>query len=412
MRRRQFLKLLGLSGGAAAASGVAVQVAKAASGARIASNPAAVGVLHDSTLCIGCRRCEEACARVNNRPAPSRPFDDLSVLDKKRRTSVASYTVVNKYPAQANAKPVFRKQQCNHCQEPACASACFVKAFIKNPDGSVTYDPSLCVGCRYCMIACPFNVPAYDYDKVLNPLVHKCTLCAPRLKEGRQPGCSESCPTGALLFGRRHELLLLAKDRIAKEPGRYVNHIYGEREMGGTSWLYLSPVPHKNLGQPELGTASAPELTAGALASVPMVAGLWPVLLTGAYAISKRKEKVSQEEREAAVTQALAEAKDKADAALKTALAKAEKDKDGALAKAAKEQETALAAAAAAAKEEAEKALEEQRAALTAELTVELAAKAKPKAAPKTASKTAGDAKAAKKPAPKKSTPKKPGEDA
>lgn len=402
MQRRQFLKLLGLTGGAAALSGTAagVGVAQAASAARIAPSPAAVGVLHDSSLCIGCRRCEEACAQVNNRPAPPTPFDDLSVLDKKRRPSVDSYTVVNRYAPEPAPRPVYRKQQCNHCQEPACASACFVKAFTKNPDGSVTYDPSLCVGCRYCMIACPFNVPAYDYNKVINPLVHKCTLCAPRLKEGKEPGCVESCPTGALLFGKRHELLLLAKDRIAREPGRYVNHIYGEREMGGTNWLYLSPVPHKDLGQPELATTSAPELTAGALASVPMVAGLWPVLLTGAYAISKRKEKVAAEERETAVAKALTEAKDKADAALKTALGKAEKEKENALAKAAKEQETALAAELAKAREEAAKELEEKISAMTP--------KAKPAKAPKTDAKPAG----VKKAAPKVKSSKKSEEDA
>lgn len=358
MQRRHFLKLLGLASGTAILGEAAANAgtAQAASGSRIAPNPAAVGVLHDSGLCIGCRRCEEACARVNDRPPPPEPFSDLSVLDRKRRPSVAGYTVVNKYMPENVSKPVFRKQQCNHCLEPACASACFVKAFIKNPDGSVTYNPRLCVGCRYCMIACPFNVPAYDYHNVLNPLVHKCTLCAPRLVQGKEPACVESCPTGALLFAKRHDLLLLARNRIAREAGRYVDHIYGEREMGGTSWLYISPVPHADLGQPGLAAASAPELTAGALASVPMVAGLWPVLLTGAYAISNRKEKIAREEQDAAVGQALAEARDKADADLKTALAKA-----------AKQQEAVLAAEVAKARKEAAAEAEEQLRALMPE---------------------------------------------
>ncbi len=339
MHRRDFLKFVGLTGGAATLA--ATGVARAASGAGVAPNPAAIGVLHDSTLCIGCRRCEAACAEVNARPAPKAPFDDLSVLDKKRRTTVDSYTVVNKY-LPGTARPVFRKQQCNHCQEPACASACFVKAFRKNADGSVAYDPSLCVGCRYCMIACPFNVPTYDYNKVLAPLVHKCTLCEPRLAQGKRPGCVDACPVDSLLFGRRLDLLQIAKDRIAKNPGRYVNHIYGESEMGGTSWLYLSPVPHEQLGQPVLGKTSVPELTAGALGSVPMVAGLWPVLLTGAYAISKRKEKVSAEEQRDAVNAAVAETEAKAAKALESALAKAGKDRDAALAKVQTEQEAAL----------------------------------------------------------------------
>ncbi|MDL2210604.1 hypothetical protein LJC26_07370, partial [Desulfovibrio sp. OttesenSCG-928-O18] len=141
MHRRNFLKLLGLSGGAAAVTGTGI--ARAASTAQVTPNKEAVGVLHDSTLCIGCRRCEEACAVVNKRPAPEKPFTDPSVLEAKRRTTNDSYTVINKYMPEGASRPVFRKQQCNHCQEPACASACFVKAFVQNPDGSVTYNPSL-----------------------------------------------------------------------------------------------------------------------------------------------------------------------------------------------------------------------------------------------------------------------------
>ena len=382
MRRRNFLKLLGLSGGAAVASTTALRsVAKAATSTSIAPNPAAIGVLHDSTLCIGCRRCEAACALVNNRPAPKVPFEDLSVLATKRRTTVDSYTVVNKYQPESAPKPVFRKIQCNHCQEPACASACFVKAFVKNPDGSVTYDPSLCVGCRYCMIACPFNIPSYDYNKVINPLVHKCTLCEPRLLEGKLPGCVETCPTGALLFGKRTDLLQIAHERIAKTPGKYVDHIYGETEMGGTNWLYLSPVPHQELGQPVLCSTSVPELTSGALGSVPMIAGLWPVLLGGAYAITKRKEKVAAEEQAEAVAEAVKSAEKKAEADKQTALAKAQKDKENALAAAAKEKDAALAAR----EKELTAAVEAARAEAEAKMAEAEAAAKQAQAASKTA---------------------------
>lgn len=380
MHRRNFLKLLGLSGGAAAIAGTGI--AKAASTAPVRPNNEAVGVLHDSTLCIGCRRCEEACAIVNNRPAPEKPFSDLAILDAKRRTTNNSYTVVNKYTPGGAASPVFRKQQCNHCLEPACASACFVKAFIQNPDGSVTYDPSLCVGCRYCMIACPFNIPAYDYNKVWNPLVHKCTLCEPRLLEGKLPGCVEACPTGALLFGKREELLRQARLRIAKAPDRYVNHIYGEREAGGTNWLYLSPVPHAALGQPDVGTTSVPELTAGALGAVPMIAGLWPVFLGGAYAISKRREKLAAEERSEAVNAAVKAAEAKAASAIETALAKAEKEKETAIANAAKAREAAMAAK----DEEAAAALAKIR----EEADARIAKAGKPAAKSKAAAGTAG----------------------
>ncbi len=353
MNRRKFLQLLGITGGAATPVSMGARKAVAASGARVEPDRNAVGVLHDSTLCIGCRRCEAACARVNNLPPP-KDLGDAAVFDAKRRPEVDAYTVVNRYDRNAG-KPIFRKMQCNHCLEPACASACFVRAFKKTPEGPVVYDPSLCVGCRYCMIACPFTIPAYDYHKVLNPLVHKCTLCAPRLAEGKLPGCVEICPTGALVFGKRTELLDLARERIRKTPGLYEDHIYGETEVGGTSWLYLSPVPHAELGQPELDTTSIPELTSGALGAVPMVAALWPVLLTGAYAISKRRDRIAAEEEAAAVAKAVSEAESKAAEELKKALAKAAKEKESALAKAAQEKDAAVAKALAEAEAKAAK---------------------------------------------------------
>ena len=164
------------------------------------------------------------------------------------------------------------------------------------------YDSDLCVGCRYCMVACPFEIPAYEYDKVLTPRVTKCTMCAPRLKEGKLPGCVEACPREALIFGKRESLLKIARARIQKYPEKYVDHVYGEHEMGGTSWLYLSGQPFATIGMREdLGTTSAPELTSGPLSAVPIVVGLWPVLLTGVYAISKRKDKIAEEEKNEAV---------------------------------------------------------------------------------------------------------------
>jgi Fe-S-cluster-containing dehydrogenase component len=242
--------------------------------------------------------------------------------------------VVNKYETGGNKKGVFRKFQCNHCLEPACASACFVRAFVKTPEGPVVYKPNLCVGCRYCMIACAYYVPTYDYDSVLNPLVYKCTMCSDtRLARGLRPGCVDVCPTDALTFGKRSELLRIARRRILDNPGTYVDHIYGETEMGGTNWLYISPVAHEELGQPVLGSTSAPELTAGALGSVAMIAGIWPVLLGGAYFISKRREKTAAEEQRVAVEQAVADTREEGDAKMQTALAKAAKDKDAAIAR-------------------------------------------------------------------------------
>ncbi len=328
--RRRFLGWMGAAGGAGLA---AAGRAHAGSSPRGASNPEALGVLFDATRCIGCRKCEEACNRVNELPPPERPFHDLSVLEKRRRTDARTYTVVNRYTGIEGARgPVYRKIQCNHCLEPACAPARVVRAFAQNADGSVTYDESVCVGCRYCMIACPFEIPAYEYDKAFTPRVMKCTFCHPRLVQGLLPGCVEICPTEALTFGRRRDLLRIARARMAQSPGRYIEHIYGEFEMGGTAWLTISGVPFRAIGMREdLGTTPAPELTKGALGVVPVVAAMWPVLLTGIYAINRRRDRIAREEREAAVAAALARAEAEAKKKLAEALAKADKDKKAAV---------------------------------------------------------------------------------
>jgi Fe-S-cluster-containing dehydrogenase component len=333
--------------------------AQAAGTPNFSGYPDSLGVLFDATRCIGCRKCEEACNKVNELPVPPKPFGDLEVLQRKRRTDAKTYTVVNRYENIPGAKaPVYRKIQCNHCLEPACASACFVRAFAKNRNGAVTYDETVCVGCRYCMIACPFEIPTYEYDKAFTPRIMKCTFCYPRLIKGQLPGCVEICPAEALTFGKRRNLLKIARERIELFPGRYLDHIYGETEMGGTAWMTLSGVPFRELGMREdLGTTPAPELTKGALSAVPVVAAMWPVLLTGVYAISQRRDKIAREEKAAAVAEAVAKAQAEAKAKLTEAMAKAEKDKKAAIEKEvkkaleeaakAKAQQSAAAAAAA-----------------------------------------------------------------
>jgi len=335
MQRRNFLKLM-LTAGVGAT--LPASVATAASTTSFNGHPDAVGVLHDSVRCIGCRKCEEGCFTVNknsfpkfkeNPDAEAPDFKELYILANKRRTDCNTHTVVNKYETKNG--PVFRKHQCNHCQEPACASACFVKALVKTKEGPVVYKPDLCVGCRYCMIACPFYVPSYDYNSAWDPLVYKCTMCAPRIAEGKLPGCVEVCPKEALIFGKRTDLLTIAKKRIASRPDLYVNAVYGETEMGGTNWLYIGPVPHAELGQPELGRTSAPELTSGALGAVAMVAGIWPVLLGGAYAISKRREQMTRDDVQEAVEHAVDATREEEGEVRAKALAKAEKDKETAI---------------------------------------------------------------------------------
>ncbi|MFH1885962.1 MAG: sulfate respiration complex iron-sulfur protein HmcB [Pseudomonadota bacterium] len=332
MSRRKFLGWIGLSAGTGAVT-LAGKAAQAASVQPFAGHPEGMGVLHDSTRCLGCRQCEAACNKVNSLPEPDRPFDDLTVLNEHRRTHPGAYTVVNKYQPPSSPAPVFVKTQCNHCLEPACASACFVKAFKKQKNGPVVYFENLCVGCRYCMIACPFYVPTYEYDRALTPRVRKCTLCADtRLAKGQIPGCVEACPREAMTFGRREDLMRLARERMARYPGRYVNHIYGEKEMGGTSWLYLSGVPFDQLGfQTGLPHKAAGEFTSGALAAVPVVVGLWTVFLTGIYSLNKRRDKIAAEELAKAVLAARLEKDEEAGEKLLALSAKLEKEKEKAV---------------------------------------------------------------------------------
>jgi Fe-S-cluster-containing dehydrogenase component len=303
--RRQFLGWLSAAGvGVAAGNSV-----EAASNKTFGGYPGALGILHDTTRCIGCRKCEEACNQVNGLPAPEQPFDDLTVLKAPRRTRADVFTVVNQFGASGSARPIYAKTQCNHCLEPACASACFVRALRKVQTGAVVYDASLCVGCRYCMIACPFNIPTYEYDEPLTPRVTKCTMCQPLIEKGELPGCVASCPKEALSFGPREAMIKLARQRIADYSDTYIDHIYGEREMGGTSWMYISDTPFSQIGMREdLGSQTASSYTAGPLAAVPVVAVLWPVLLTGIYAISKRKDKIADQERIDAIARTVADA--------------------------------------------------------------------------------------------------------
>ena len=324
--RRSFLKLITAAGTAAAIP------KKASSHEYFTGYPGSYAVLHDTTLCIGCRKCELACNEVNGLPAPEVPFDDRSVLDHTRRTDDKTYTVVNRYEGINGGSPVFRKQQCNHCKEPACASACFVSAFTKTPEGAVVYDPSVCVGCRYCLVACPFEVPTFEYNNALRPKVMKCTMCYPRLKEGKLPGCVEACPQEALSFGKREDMIILARERIRKYPDRYIDHVYGEYEMGGTNWMYITGAPFETIGlRTNLGVKPAPEFTYGALGIVPVIVGVWPALLGGIYLMSRRKDKIAHREQVDAVREATETTQAAADEAMKKAMDKAKQDREKAV---------------------------------------------------------------------------------
>lgn len=300
MNRRVFLGTVGAIGGTVMLG----RAGKAMASSKFEGYPDSFGVLTDLTACVGCRSCEKACNVANTLPAPDKPFDDSSVFGEKRMPTQKAYTVINRYENPKDpSKPIYRKIQCNHCKEPACLTSCPIHAYSKTPEGAVLYNPDLCFGCRYCMTACPFNVPAYDYWSALEPRVHKCTLCLPRIKEGKISACAEACPTGALVFGKREELLKLARKKIADNPGKYVDHIYGEKEVGGTNWIYLSSVPFEQLGfQSNLPTNALIEETKGFLSAVPIVLTAWPALFGTIYAALRHRETLVEEEKNAETT--------------------------------------------------------------------------------------------------------------
>lgn len=280
MDRRQFLKI-------AAASGLFV--ASDASGLVYAAVPPKelFGVLVDTTRCIGCRRCEEACARSHGLPVPDP--NDASVFGTQRTTGTSAYTVVNRYAV--GSSQIFVKRQCMHCNQPGCGAACLVKAMLKIPEGPVIWRESKCMGCRYCMVSCPFDVPKFEYDKAI-PKIQKCDFCFSRLQAGLKPACVEACPVEALVFGTRREVLEAARARLVKRPDAYFPHIYGEREAGGTGWLYLAGVPFDKIGfNTNLSTTAYPEFTTGFLYSVPFIFVLWPTFLFGLSRITRREGK-------------------------------------------------------------------------------------------------------------------------
>lgn len=298
--RRAFLKTVAGAGVAAMTLGVA-ESAKAGA-LTLPGYPDQYGVLVDTAQCIGCRRCEWACKEWNKLPnqKPLKEYEnDRSVFNEVRRMHADTYTVVNRFPNPRNAsKPIYVKIQCMHCYEPACASSCFVKAFTKKPVGAVVHHPSLCVGCRYCMAACPFRVPAYQYDNAFTPEVTKCTFCFDRItKEGGMPACVDICPVETMTFGKRTDLIELAHKKIRDNPGRYYPQVYGEKEVGGTCWMYLSAVPFDRIGfRTDLGDVPIPTMSKPFLSLVSPVFITIPAICMGFYAFKRRRDRDIEEE--------------------------------------------------------------------------------------------------------------------
>ncbi|GAB4484793.1 MAG: hydrogenase 2 operon protein HybA [Thermodesulfovibrionales bacterium] len=276
LNRRDFLKVVAGGGLMLAAGGDAF--------ARDPKTlpPEALGILYDATLCIGCKACQHACKQFNEMPpehtAQEKIWDDPVDLSGKTLNIIKAYrngTGENKDSETDGFS--FVKRHCMHCADPACVSACPVSALTKDPkNGVVSYRKEACIGCRYCQVACPFNIPKFEWDNPF-PRIRKCQLCNHRFQEGKFSACCEFCPTGASVFGKVTDLLEEAKKRLALKPGTYynfpvqqvksseksyrasatyVNHVYGEKEAGGTQYLLLAGVPFDRLGLPALGERS------------------------------------------------------------------------------------------------------------------------------------------------------------
>lgn len=245
-------------------------------------------ILTDTTRCIGCERCVERCREINklekDLPWRWRSPDGLSA---------ARWTTVLVRPGGH-----YVRKHCMHCLDPACVSVCLVGALKKTPEGPVIYDSSICIGCRYCMNACPFGVPRYDWNHA-DPLIQKCNMCYPRIKEGKLPGCVEACPTHATIFGDRDELIAEARRRIKAEPDRYIHKIWGENTVGGTSVLFISDIDLSFLGwKKDLGTRPLPKLTWAVLTKMPPIFFGLGAVLAGVYWVYERKNKLMAENNE------------------------------------------------------------------------------------------------------------------
>ena len=245
-------------------------------------------ILYDATQCVGCLECEAACAKQNGLP-----YDDEIAKVKKTYDSKFTYVATKEADGEK-----YMRFLCMHCEDPTCASVCPVKALVKTADGPVVYDASKCMGCRYCMMACPFEVPKYEWSKAI-PTVRKCIMCSERVAAGGTTACTEACPTGATMFGDRDLMIAEARKRIAENPLQYVAHIYGEKEAGGTDVMMLSSVPFDEFGLPaNLGTESLPSITEGVLSHVPDVVTVGSAVLGGIYWITHRREIVAKVEKE------------------------------------------------------------------------------------------------------------------
>lgn len=254
--RRSALKVLAGAAGTLVASALGRSECRAATHQALADAGGNAGMLYDATLCIGCKACMVACNEANDLvPDAGSSADRWQMpLDLNERTK----NIIKLYREEEGPNYSFVKRQCMHCVDPACTTACMIGALAKREHGIVTYEADLCVGCRYCEMACPFGVPKFEWSS-LAPKIVKCELCKHRIAEGKEPACTEVCPTHAVIYGTRDDLLADAHRRLAEHPDRYVPHVYGEHEVGGTQVLYLAGVDFEKLGLPAYGNDPVPD---------------------------------------------------------------------------------------------------------------------------------------------------------
>lgn len=252
--RRQALQVLGVG----VTTGALGRKAKASDGPDPAAYDETLGMLYDATRCIGCKACMPACAEANG----LKPDTQLSngLHQAPLRLNSQTKNIIELCQDEATEEQSFVKRQCMHCLEPGCVSGCPFHALSKDSTtGIVSWKADLCIGCRFCEVACPFEVPQFEWAN-FNPKIVKCELCMHRLPDGAEPACTEVCPTDAVIFGKRGDLMADAKNRISKTPGKYYeDRVYGETEAGGTQVLYLSRVPFAALGLPTLTHGSLAE---------------------------------------------------------------------------------------------------------------------------------------------------------
>lgn len=245
-------------------------------------------ILTDITKCIGCAECVIACKNANNLPS-----DIPRRWQKEDGLSARNWTSILRV-----ADNHFVRKQCRHCLEPACVSACPVGAMYKTPAGPVVYNNAICLGCRYCMMACPYGIPRYDWNEPV-PYVRKCTMCYQRLQKGGQPACTDACPVEATIFGERDELLQIARQRLKDNAQKYIQKIWGEKEIGGTSVLYISDIDLSLLAYgKKLGEKPLPHNVEPAMMSVPFVFIGVGALMTGLHLFTQRKNKIARMKRE------------------------------------------------------------------------------------------------------------------